>query len=416
MSPELGRRLIVLIAVVSFVGTVFSVLFGQEIDEPQHPFRDSYDRGPLGHHGIWELFPALGVAVKRARTPRYFEAEEALWFIEPRSREVEVSGRKFEIGDVVRQRAEHGKVSVVVLPKWQLRQMMHQGEQIDVVVAEWEETIDNIMQSLFQGGDASPGIKRSDKPVYRSSSMVVSGPLGRYDVRLPWPQTIEDGNEFEPLLSSDQGVWLARVSYAKAAWYLITDPDLVHNFSFHRAQHAVLIDSLLSRETDSDSVLIDEVFHGYGFEPSLAASLARFPNNLLLIHLLAIGLVVVVMGWKRFGPRQQQSAALGRGPVEAIDATAGVMKMGQRAGSMAREYVELQVSSLCGKLGIAPNKKTMYRDVDKLLSSMGLRPWAQKCIQKADELAFTRTNSNGGALRLTRRCWSHVQETLKYRR
>jgi hypothetical protein len=331
-----ARRLVFAIAIVSLLGTVAALLFGRRLAPPRAADVDSYGKSALGHHALGETLERLGVHVVQLRDGRYADVTAPLAFLEPDDDEVLVAGRRFELEQIVADRHELGLPTLVVLGKWR----GGRGSK-DVHPASTAALL-RVLRAA--SGDESATVQRSASSDGRSVVMLKGALTARGDV---WhPQTAEAGG-MEVLLASDRGAVVLR----RGKTVVLTDPDLLSNYNLQRADHALVLRWLVRDVLGTDTLVIDEVFHGHGETPSLAGALGRFPAVLLPVHALVLAFFTLIVGWRRFGPARAAAPPYGRGPAEAIAVGAAVLAVGRAPGRLASDYVERVIQDMASRLG-----------------------------------------------------------------
>ncbi len=399
-SP-LARRAVLVVGLISFFGTVAALLYGGDLVEPEPGPRDSYGRGVLGHRALFETLDELGFSVTRLRRGRYSKVRPPVLFIEP-ALEARIQGKKrFELGTVLQQRADESLPSVVVLPKWRCA---GDPAQSPLVQPERDGAAEAVFGAAFPDEEA-PRVKRASTPGARPKRYEAEGSLGDFSFRAAWLQTVPAPDGAEVLLEADGGALVLR--HPTTGTYVITDPDLLHNWNLQRGGNTRVVATLLRKRLKTDAVYLDEVFHGHGKELSLGQALGSWPAVLLTAHGLGLALLFLWAGLTRFGPaRAPASGALLRGPAEMIDTSAAVLAAGQPPGVLASEYIHIVLERLAESLGVpeAADPAARLALVDRAAERAGRPHGASRLLSLANALSAS-PRSAAAALRGAREAW-----------
>lgn len=384
------RRAVVVVVLLSAAGVLASLLYGARFATPKAGATDSYGGGPLGHRVFAETLEALGYHVLQSRGDRFEGVQSPLFFLEPEL-EARVEGRRRELAEAVTTRAEARLTTVVVLPKWRFQAGLHTTEppvqRVD------EARLAGVYDAVFVDGgewpDAPPRLHFGPDDHGRHT---LAGLLGTFEVEVPRLQTIQRvPATAEVLLDSATGAVVLRDP--RGVW-IVSDPDLLHSFNLHRADHALLWATLVG-ELGSDTLALDEAFHGHGKVLSLADALGRFPAVLLVAHALLVFVLVVLLGTRRFGP-PHEAVDHGAGPREAIAVSASVLADGQPLGRLTYDYVAEVMLDLHRRLGL-PEASTLQARaarIDEVAKHRRLPPEALRLLDDAGRLAATHDDAD----------------------
>ena len=381
------RRVVVAIGVMSLVATIGALVFGKKLAPPPNQPRDSYGHGALSHRAFLETLWALGFHAQRWTRPTHESVSAPLFVIEPNSALVIIDGREHDLAGLIRARITADRPTIVVLPKWEPG-MMGLVEPVD-----WWRV--EPLLSLIPGTPLS--LDRGELTDARETITARDERGAEHRLDLRWPQRIVGG---VPVLSDEHGAFVVRDP--KSLVYVVAEPDLLHSFNVQRADHMAFWSSFLRDDLHTDTVVIDEVFHGDVQTRSLAELFAGWPGALALIHAGLIVVVILAMGRRRFGPPQPMADAMGRGPREVIDVAASVLANGTRVGTLATRYVEGAVTDLHRRLGLTEGKSIEQRaeQVDAAAQRRRIVPRARELLAKARALEGTRRA--GDALAIAR--------------
>ena len=390
-QPLLGkwsRRAILLAAFVSVGTLIGSLLYGSKLTPLAPTQSDSYGYGPVGHHAFAETMKRLGFHVVQSRGDRFEGPRAPMLFIEPMAK-ARVEGKEQRLDDALIGRSDEGRPSIVVLPKWSLF-----GGAAEPFISTREDDAEEVLDA------ALPRDVVSDKPrTHRlgadaDTHQDLYGVLGTFTVDVPRLQVITNvPNLATVLLESAHG---AVVVVAPDGTVVVSEPDLLHNFNLHRADHAALWWTLLS-DYQADTLVIDEVFHGHGKRHRLGEAFGEFPAVLIVVHLLLLLLLLVMLGSRRFGP-PLPGFRYGHGPREAIGVAAHVLADGQPVPALVEEYVAQVLVDLHERLGLAAKGTLEDRAlaIDEVASHRSQPPEALELLKRSRGLGSSRAQRAEG--------------------
>ncbi len=373
-SP-MARRIVMTVSAISAIATIVGLLFGAKLHGVTPGPVDSFGGSPIGHRLFAETFIALGYNVTQNRS-NHFTSPAPMLFLEPRS-DGRAGGYEHALGDVLGERLAEGLPTILVLPKWSFG---HDAEGAPVLVPSGDAQTIMSTLGVLPGGS----LQRQSGTTLDT----LEGPLGQFAIDVPALQVASSLPDYtEVLLESPQGAVVIRANYNTV---IVTDPDLLHSYNFHRADHADLWAAILERgflEPPPRALVLDEVFHGHGTTYSVARALSEFPAVLLVIHLVMLFLFVFAAGSLAFGP-PPDSAPRRHGPSEAIGISAGLLAEGEPAGVLTLRYICELIAEKHATLGFrtANNFDRQAKDIDEAAARRGIFPDAERLLSQARRL------------------------------
>jgi hypothetical protein len=396
-----ARAAIIVIAVVSLIATVVTLLYGQRLHEPGPDGIDSFGRSAIGHRALVEFYEAAGIHTLVDREGLHEHATAPMLFIEPQL-VVEVDGRRLELEQVLTERKLDGLDSIVVLPKWSF------GDGDAVVRVSKQQALRVLHAAITY--DHSLELRREDLPIPETAMLRewnVSSSAGSRRVVLQERQAlqIKDAYGFyssgwQPLLGSDSTALIVRDRKRKGVTIIVSDPDLFHNYNLQRGDHGQIALDLLAT-LRSDTVVIDEVFHGHAYHRTLGAALGRFPAVLLVIHGLIVASLFAFAGARTFG-RPREPAPERRSTDALIELAARVLLDGRRSLPITTSYVTRMLTTTADRLGIpeAHTFQARARAIDRLAAERGLEGGA---LELAEALVLAKPRNHRNHIALARR-------------
>jgi hypothetical protein len=377
-----ARAAIIVIAVVSLIATVVTLLYGQRLQEPGPDGVDSFGRSAIGHRALVDFYEAAGIHTLVDREGLHAHATAPMLFIEPQLG-VTVDGRRLRLEQVLIERRKAGLDSIVVLPKWSL------GDDDAMVRVSKQQALRVLEAVTFYDGGLE--LRREDLPIPETAMLrewTVSGSDGPRRVVLQERQALRvtDTITFDTVLGSDNTALIVRERrrIGKGITIIVSDPDLLHNYNLQRGDHGQIALDLLD-ELHSDAVVIDEVFHGHAYHRTLGAALGRFPAVLLVIQGLIVASLFALAGARSFG-RPREPAPDRRSTDALIDLAVRVLLDGRRSLSIMTSYVGRTLAATADRLGIpeAHTLRAQARAIDQVAAQRGLEGGAVELVDGLD--------------------------------
>ncbi len=340
----------------------------------------SFAKGPLGHRAFFEFLQALGVASFRFRTTAFDAPRDPLFFIEPRAL-APFGGRMLDLSEALAARIRAGLPTVVVLPKWRWDEKKKVFRLMD------RSKVGRVLAAAFSEGRDAPELSRGPLPgsAGRQGAVLVAGRAGIPDVlvNLPEPQEIRLKGFGQVLLGRPDSCLAAAFPDSEGPLYLVSDPDLLHNFNLHRGNHGAFWAAFVEGVLHARRVYLDEVFHGLGRLPALAGALAAFPGSLLLVQgiLLLLGLAWAAL--HRFGPPGEARPPVRRGPAVLVEAGGRLLAAALDETVLALDYVEWIFRDTAARMGLPPARDlpALARALDEAARRRGVSPGAEEILE-----------------------------------
>lgn len=465
-SSRVSRSLLI-VAIISVVVSIVLALFGDRWFEPTAKQTDSYNRNVLGHRAWLETLQNMGFLAHRLTHPRHQSIAAPMFFVEPNT-SFSIPERTFTLASTIRGRMKKGWDSVLVLSKWRVvgrgkerRAELRRSSQIrhflyKVLVAKSKSktsapskdpSSQSFLKSKFPflskkmhpkpkvrgwfirreltNQDAMPGkpltLQESEVPFRRGSSTtqhvdtVKTKPL-TLKIRMYIPQSLDVStpsarlSEPDVILGSKKRAFMVRYqpNRKQGSLWIVTDPDLLHNFNIHRGHHSILWLGLIRYLLKSQSVFIDECFHGHAGSLSIVSELSRFPAILFTFQGLLVLALFAWGGMRRWGKIRPVQKALGRGPQEIIDITAWVLICGQRPDRLVAAYIQRILSDLYERLklnrGLEPLQ--LAAKVDSMAERKSIQADAVLLLEWSQRVLSGKRVSVRESLHWAHRAWS----------
>ncbi len=389
------RRLFVLLAIVSFIAAIGTLVFGRKVREFTPIATDSFTDGPLGNKAFVQIMEELDISTDRQRGAG--RGHEALtWFIEPLRAEVPVPDGTARLRETLQERLDASYPSVMVLPKWFLGA---QGKAEPVPVLHIQNLLGEV-PPLAAGGLQ---VDRKGMPHEPAQSHVVITPVGEYNITVPWLQTMSLPPDFAPVIEvAETGEVLMAVSN-DGMMSILSEPDLIHNFNIQRADHAAVFTGLAQWHGDT-TFAVDEVFHGHAHTLSLRDALARWPVVLLPIHAIVLALLLVLRGVQRFGdPRDTSPPSANTQPDEGIRVSAMALTMSNNDARLLTRYVSAIFARIAHRNGLRTNTPlARAMEIDAHREARGLEPTAESLWRQVDDYSKQKSPNRNTRARLVR--------------
>jgi hypothetical protein len=329
MTPWRRRILIGVLAVAALLLTLLSPNVRRSAAGMAHPDPVGptvYSKSALGHAALYRLLQTLDVpvSISEAGSGAHLEPGSVLVIAEPRTDETTL--------DEVRAMLTAETV-LLVLPKRVGKTDPHRPNWIgeDQLVPE------DAARRVLQLADPAATMVRSSSA---NSWTIHSLQLIR-------------SNRLRPLLAAADGTLIAERRAHGRRLVVLSDPDLVANYSLARGDNSVvainLIDNL--RAGRGGEVVFDEFVHG--FSPRafhMLGILFQFPFVLVTLQL---GLAAALAGWAatgRFGMPAAVPPPIEAGKRSLIEAGARLLDRWGKTGALAERYFEAMVRHAAAEL------------------------------------------------------------------
>ena len=381
------RRIAYILAVITLVSLV--LVFATQRSEPARSTgTDTYSDGALGHEGMRDVMKELGVHVLVDRRGAYAFADAPVLFVEPSPRAVDLHGDVILLHHVLLQRAQLGHDSVLVLPKWQPGL-----EREGPVSRAYKPNVEEVLAAALPSGLVE--LRREDTDVPETAMLrewTVPGRYGPRKVTLLERQTLRvHDRRAEVLLGSRRSALVVRYRPAKGGGsiFVVSDPDVLHNFNHHRGDHAQIVRDLLYA-TDSDAMVIDEVFHGHAFGDTAAGVLGS--TRAVFVVVYGFGLAALFL-WAGVGKLRSPLARPTRS-AECLHAASPVLAphTGPTNPGLVGGYITMVVTDVADRLGV-PAKASLReraRLVDELADRRGVKGGAVDLLPDRIDLPRSR--------------------------
>lgn len=395
---------------------VIMALYGAKPYDTSATLSHSYSSHVLGHRAWVEFLQQSQIHVLRVHSPQQLvSVGSPLFFLEPLLQPPKQHTIQ-ALSSVLLQRLQKGRHSIVVLPKWQRTKTGHSPSTYQLRHARSVQTdmakmlpaslsIPLVSQHSIVRKTPSPS---SQNPAWFEQQVTWNGiQTTRVQLKMLDTQTfsIQDSS-WRIWLGNRQQAWMiSHVSPQGGTLFLISDPDLIHNFNIHRADHAAVSWAFIRDILKTDTILVDEVFHHQIKQFSLTEELGRFPRSLLIFHALALWILMAWAGIIRFGKPISLEQQRHHGPQEIIQITSWVIVCGSKPSRLAGRYVQKVLDDLADRLGLghlhSPQK---FEQIDEIASRRSIRPEAVELFQRASSLQ-QHPGSVLEAIRMAQRAW-----------
>jgi hypothetical protein len=156
----------------------------------------------------------------------------------------------------------------------------------------------------------------------------------------------------EPLVWSDAGVLVGWVPNTSVL--VVADPDLLNTWGLAHGQNAVIAHRLFVDHLGAESLVVDEVLHGFHQPPSLWAELLGLPLLPVTLHVLGLTLLALVAAAARFGAPRAAPPRVPPGKRALVDSTAALLDGGGHHAESVRHYLRMTLRHTAAALGLSP--------------------------------------------------------------
>ncbi|MCB9551448.1 MAG: DUF4350 domain-containing protein [Myxococcales bacterium] len=323
MNPPDRTRLIWalgLFAALAFAaGVLLAILDPAETGVRSHA-ADTFSRSAVGHRGLVRWLRALGVpvVVSRGDTAAKAAPGTVLAILEP---PLDVDPDRLR--DLV-DRSEASAL-LIALPKWTVEPHARERGFVAEVAPVAAEDRDKLLDALYITARSAPAEAGDYLLDDAPAAVTLKDPVG---VR----------GEIVPRLSRGETVLVGQARLYGRPLLLVADPDLIANAGL--VAHAPLLAALLGELIGDRVLVVDETLHGHRTAGSLARQLFEFPLAAITLQLLAVVLLALLAGVRRFGAPVPLPQGFGRGRRVLIENTAALGHHAGHDGDALRRYFE----------------------------------------------------------------------------
>jgi hypothetical protein len=303
------------------------------------PGTNTFSHSALGHRGLAELLRSLslGVVSRRNSIEGAPGPLRPLVLAEPLTDGAAAQAR---LRDRLLEAAGRGAPLVVVLPKWEGAPDPGHPGWIAAAALRPPAEIQRVLRALELAGLGTVRVDRQGRGRQECAARF-GGEYAVFRVDLRPAQVLVPSAGLDPVVVCGGSLLVARVTAAPFV-FLVSDPDLLNNQGLGRADHAVLIHSLLTVGLRARGVIFDETVHGLNRRAGLLAEAFRFPLVFAVLQTAILAGLIVWAGLGRFGKPLPARGGPGDGTAVLIDNTAQLLAMGMHGGhaaeSLARYY------------------------------------------------------------------------------
>jgi len=421
--------LIFTVGVLTFLLGLLLAAYGSDIFGESSAGFDSYSRSLSGHCGLTELLEQTGISVVISRTPALqpFNADLPLIILEPmNSRRTPSDQAKYGEDKITFESdaltellslADDALAPIVIaLPKRWVRQSENNPAWIESEELLELDLVKQVLHCILSSRSDNV-VAKSPVDVKRCVSLQnikddfyqiekAQIKLGKYG------QVIEPDPCIEPILACDEGVIIGQLNgmgYSSSI-FIISDPDLINNRGLARADHAMVIHTLLTEFLDAKLVVIDESLHGFTANSSLLFRALSFPLVLIVIHgLLGFGMLVWAAS-RRFGKALPPPRELPPGKNLLIDNTSKILLSGKNNAYAVRRYLRLIMAEVAQRFLL--KEGASQQNLIERLSRISRIRKIQIDLEMIDTESKDRSLSPGAALRLAKKIHRWREELM----
>lgn len=359
IKPELGggfsRRALVWVSVIASASLVLAVLlmvFGEDLGRKPTAQPTTFSYGLVGHRAFADYVESLGlgVLVRQTRAGIGTGPQTPLVVISPHPQWV-ADDETRRIPALQAEARRRGAPWIFVLPKWGTapseenegwvgQMQRHSAGDVESVLA----AIDDPHLSTLLVVQQAAGIERRTQTCQAQWDRT-----RRLEIDVAPAQLLRHTAAIEPLVDCPGGVLVGRrrIGADGPETIVIADPDILNNQGLARADHARLIELLLTDWLHADGIVIDETVHGYERQAGLLYELFRFPLVLALLQSVLLVGIVLWAGMSRFGKPLPLAAGIeAEGKEVLIDNTAKLLAYGGHSSDSLMHYFQQTVRAV----------------------------------------------------------------------
>ena len=367
---------------------------------------NAYSRSAIGYEALSEALDDAGMRVmlSRWRSGKRAGPDAPVLALEPLP---EFEG---EVGELLTQAEQSGAVVVLGLPKWDAEETS--AGWVSIVSLTGVERAGSTLSHTSINTDTGLALLRPEAITGWTGLPPGDAPVLPYH-----PQLLPHHAALTPIISADQGVLIGKLSnHHGVELYVVSDPDLWNTHGLNNPANAELVGWFVSEHLGVDTVIIDEVIHGYERAPSIWRELVSWPLNLFTLHLTILLGLAIAAAAGRMGrplPPPLRPGMSGPGLEGLLDNTAQLLAQGGYAAYAVRRYFRMTTRDLAGRLSLPPGLDFE----EKLVRLDSLERSDRSCaaIWRAMGKLPERKGATRRALTLARATWTWREEMLNVR-
>lgn len=340
------RRTVIWLAILCSVslaaGLLFMALSGGDAKSTD---ANSFSRSAIGHHALvhWLRASGVDVVVSRFRSATKVGPRVALLIAEPTHLTPESDAGESplvtDLAVTVRDALGRGASVIVVLPKWRATGSSKKPGWIEAADLAERERAAEILSLATGGHCAANDVVRAETAAPTSFRTKLPG---AERPTLTAAQLLRPGcAPLTPLLWSEEGILIARDE--DRPLYVIADPDLLNTSGLAQGDNAVVTHRLLVDQLGSESIVVDEVLHGFGRVPSLWNELFSLPLLPVTLHIVGLLGLVVWATIGRFGKPLAVPPRVPPGKRALVESTAELLVAGGHEAESLRHYFKMAI-------------------------------------------------------------------------
>lgn len=338
-SPFSVRTMLWVVAagILAFAGLLILGTYAPDLRNGRNGGAHALSTSAIGFHGLADLIDGLPW-----EDWSYFVRSDGEWdgkellVLTP-----EPGTDPDEIGKRLAPRAD--KPTLIVLPKWWVRQMPQKPAWVESAGTLPVEEIQRLIRQV-----PNFALHRSAGGQLRAVNGLPADAATGAPAQL---QTIS-GRNLRPLIVDGEGrIVLAEVGGRPL--YILADPDLLNNQGLASADTAraaiAMIDWLNS--SGAETVDFDLTLNGFGRSPSLMKLALEPPFLALTLCLLGAALLAGIQALFRFGPPAREEREIAFGKRALVDNSAALLKLARRQHRVGGRYALLTRDAVVAATG-----------------------------------------------------------------
>jgi hypothetical protein len=425
-SSVFSKRVLIGIFAVVTISLIAAVIFGlagPPQGDAESSGADAFSQSALGHKAFREVLDDMGIPVLASRYRSSDRAAEGVLIVaEPSMRSV--PGAAGKLGDMLQ---EADRV-IVVLPKRRGKPDSDNDAWVEKVYPVSRGEVKSLLTLLPGDYDLVRVGGKADTHNWTNNVLAA-------DPAIEDPQLVTS-SDLEPLVESDDGILLGRVSqaamdeYRKNQWefegfddeeesddsgqpdamnaseplaevLVLTDPDVLSNHGLDEGANATFSVSMVEYVRQSQGpVVLDETLHGFESEPAFTRSIFEFPLVLITLNFVLLVIVAIWAGLGRFGRPRASDPPIEPGKRFLIDNTAQLLQTGGHDTHMLRRLAWAIVDHV-GREIRAPSELERWekvRWIDKVNERRGLEFELEPFMKSIESLASGRDSARASVM------------------
>ena len=246
------------------------------------------------------------------------------------------------------------------------------------------------------------------------------------NIDMAQPPLIDDlqvikSEEIEPIIWNGDGILLGRYEFEEEdSWpvYILSDPDLIQNHGIADGWNLELMTSIVDTVTDgNDTIIFDEIIHGFSLEPSLAKAMFKKPFIYPTILAILTLIIFLAAATRRFGAAAKPASSLIDSKAVFVDNSARLVRYAGAEYEAAEKLMAQAAIDVATRLNAPSNigQNELEKWLESKGATLGVTIGFHAIKQRFDTLSSSGSANKQALMELAEKIQIWRQEMLQQR-